>query len=195
MIVCTTYELKAPDAIEQLTGFLKKYPESQYANRVRSLLASAYFFKEDYSEAIANYKLCEEEYLPNAERDANILRLGTAYMKTGELQSAAEQFRALKFLSKEYQLDAVYHLAYIDYAQNQYDKALEGFITVQRNTKYAPFAPYYIADIYLTQGQYAQAEKIASTYLEAYPRNEAYKRRSVIRPETLFGSRDRTATV
>lgn len=187
MIVCTTYELKAPDAIEQLTGFLKKYPESQYANRVRSLLASAYFFKEDYSEAIANYKLCEEEYLPNAERDANILRLGTAYMKTGELQSAAEQFRALKFLSKEYQPDAVYHLAYIDYAQNQYDKALEGFITVQRNPKYAPFAPYYIADIYLTQGQYAQAEKIASTYLEAYPRNEKTLEMKRIKGEALYG--------
>lgn len=187
MIACTAYELKARNVIEQLTDFLRQYPESQYANRTRSLLASAYFFQGNYPQAITNYTLCQEEYLSDTERDINILRSGTAYLKTGNLKSAAAQFRLLKLLSKDLQPDAIYHLAYIDYVEKRYDKALEGFSSVQSNKKYASLAPYYIADIYLTKGQYAQAENIASTYLEAYPRNEKVLEMTRIKGEALYG--------
>ena len=44
MLACTAYELKAPDCIAQLEQYLVDYPESRYANRVQSLIASAYFF-------------------------------------------------------------------------------------------------------------------------------------------------------
>ena len=34
MIACTSYELKSPDCIKQLEGYLEQYPDSRYANRV-----------------------------------------------------------------------------------------------------------------------------------------------------------------
>lgn len=43
MLACIAYELKYQNRIEILRDYLDKYPDSPYANRIQSLLASSYF--------------------------------------------------------------------------------------------------------------------------------------------------------
>lgn len=195
MIACTSYELKSPDCIKQLEGYLEQYPDSRYANRVQSLIASAYFFQEKYPEAIACFKGCQFDLLADSERDACTLRMGTAYLKMGNLQEAAVWFSILKEVSSEYHIDAVYHLAYIDYVQKQYDKALQGFRETGESSKYAALSPYYIADIHLVRGNYRQARQIASTYLEAYPRQEKAIEMKRICGEACYGLKQYAAAI
>lgn len=195
MIACTSYELKSPDCIKQLEGYLEQYPDSRYANRVQSLIASAYFFQEKYPEAIACFKGCQFDLLADSERDACTLRMGTAYLKMGNLQEAAIWFSILKEVSSEYHIDAVYHLAYIDYVQKQYDKALQGFREAGESSKYAALSPYYIADIHLIRGNYQQARQIASTYLEAYPRQEKAIEMKRICGEACYGLKQYAAAI
>lgn len=195
MIACTSYELKSPDCIKQLEGYLEQYPDSRYANRVQSLIASAYFFQEKYPEAIACFKGCQFDLLADSERDACTLRMGTAYLKMGNLQEAAVWFSILKEVSSEYHIDAVYHLAYIDYVQKQYDKALQGFRETGESSKYAALSPYYIADIHLVRGNYQQARQIASTYLEAYPRQEKAIEMKRICGEACYGLKQYVAAI
>lgn len=195
MIACTSYELKSPDCIKQLEGYLEQYPDSRYANRVQSLIASAYFFQEKYPEAIACFKGCQFDLLADSERDACTLRMGTAYLKMGNLQEAAVWFCILKEVSSEYHIDAVYHLAYIDYVQKQYDKALQGFREAGESSKYAALSPYYIADIHLVRGNYQQARQIASTYLEAYPRQEKAIEMKRICGEACYGLKQYAAAI
>lgn len=195
MIACTSYELKSPDCIKQLEGYLEQYPDSRYANRVQSLIASAYFFQEKYPEAIACFKGCQFDLLADSERDACTLRMGTAYLKMGNLQEAAVWFSILKEVSSEYHIDAVYHLAYIDYVQKQYDKALQGFREAGESSKYAALSPYYIADIHLVRGNYRQARQIASTYLEAYPRQEKAIEMKRICGEACYGLKQYAAAI
>lgn len=195
MIACTSYELKSPDCIKRLEGYLEQYPDSRYANRVQSLIASAYFFQEKYPEAIACFKGCQFDLLADSERDACTLRMGTAYLKMGNLQEAAVWFSILKEVSSEYHIDAVYHLAYIDYVQKQYDKALQGFREAGESSKYAALSPYYIADIHLVRGNYQQARQIASTYLEAYPRQEKAIEMRRICGEACYGLKQYAAAI
>lgn len=195
MIACTSYELKSPDCIKQLEGYLEQYPDSRYANRVQSLIASAYFFQEKYPEAIACFKGCQFDLLADSERDACTLRMGTAYLKMGNLQEAAVWFSILKEVSSEYHIDAVYHLAYIDYVQKQYDKALQGFREAGESSKYAALSPYYIADIHLVRGNYQQARQIASTYLEAYPRQQKAIEMKRICGEACYGLKQYAAAI
>lgn len=195
MIAYTSYELKSPDCIKQLEGYLEQYPDSRYANRVQSLIASAYFFQEKYPEAIACFKGCQFDLLADSERDACTLRMGTAYLKMGNLQEAAVWFSILKEVSSEYHIDAVYHLAYIDYVQKQYDKALQGFREAGESSKYAALSPYYIADIHLVRGNYQQARQIASTYLEAYPRQEKAIEMRRICGEACYGLKQYAAAI
>lgn len=195
MIACTSYELKSPDCIKQLEGYLEQYPDSRYANRVQSLIASAYFFQEKYPEAIACFKGCQFDLLADSERDVCTLRMGTAYLKMGNLQEAAVWFSILKEVSSEYHIDAVYHLAYIDYVQKQYDKALQGFREAGESSKYAALSPYYIADIHLVRGNCQQARQIASTYLEAYPRQERAIEMKRICGEACYGLKQYAAAI
>ena len=169
MLACTAYELKMPDCREVLSDYLEAHPESRYRNRVQALIGASYFSEEKYMETIATLKGCDISLLSDEERDASALRMGTSYLKVGKLQDAAFWFAVLKETSKDFHNDAVYNLAYIDYVQQKYDTALQGFREVQDDRKFQKLAPYYIADIYLIQGNYAQARKVADAYLALYP--------------------------
>lgn len=187
MLACTAYELKEPDCIDVLDKYLESYPDSRYANRIQYLIGSAYFFDGKYQEAIAAYKGCDVESLGDSERDACALRQGMSYLKLDDLDKAAVWFRLLEEISPRYRMDAVYNLAYIDYVKGQYDKALAGFNETQSSPVYASLSPYYIAEIYLIKGNYQQAAKIASTYLEAYPRHEKAVEMKRVLGEAYYG--------
>ena len=187
MLACTSYELNEPDRIAQLEAYIGRYPDSRYLNRVYALLGSAYFFDKEYAEAISSFKKCDINLLADAERDASLLRLGMAYLKEGNLKDAALWFTVLKDVSDAYRLDAVYQLAYIDYARKQYDEALEGFRIAGASEKYAAYTPYYIADIYLEREDYSRALRMADTYLEAYPRHEYARLMQRVKGEACYG--------
>lgn len=186
MLACTAYELKAPDCIAQLEQYLVDYPESRYANRVQSLIASAYFFAEKYPEAVASFKGCDIELLDDSERDACALRLATAYLRMDRLKDAALWFNILKEVSRKYYMDAVYNLAYIDYVEKRYDSALAGFEEASASPGFAALSPYYIAEINLVKGNSRKALEVASTYLETYPGQEKAVEMKRIQGEAYF---------
>ena len=45
MLVSSAYELKDKNRIELLRKYLERYPDTPYANRIYSLLASCYFYE------------------------------------------------------------------------------------------------------------------------------------------------------
>ena len=53
MLVSSAYELKDKNRIELLRKYLDCYPDTPYANRIYSLLASCYFYEGKYDEALA----------------------------------------------------------------------------------------------------------------------------------------------
>jgi outer membrane protein assembly factor BamD (BamD/ComL family) len=195
MLACTAYELKMPDCREVLSDYLEAHPESRYRNRVQALIGASYFSEEKYMETIATLKGCDISLLSDEERDASALRMGTSYLKVGKLQDAAFWFAVLKETSKDFHNDAVYNLAYIDYVQQKYDTALQGFREVQDDRKFQKLAPYYIADIYLIQGNYAQARKVADAYLALYPEEKYAAQMNRISGEAAYGQKDYAAAI
>lgn len=81
-------------------------------------------------------------------------------------------------------------MAYIDYVERRYDKALEGFRAMEEDRKYRTLAPYYIADIYLIKGNYPTARRIAETYLAAYPNEEQVTEMKRVAGEAAYGQND-----
>lgn len=187
MLACSAFELKSPHSVEILDAYLNTYPHSAYANRVQALLASAYFFRHQYREAVAFFKGCDFERLADDDRTASTLRLGVSYLELGQLETAGVWFRLLRETSPAHEMDALYHLAYIDYVQKRYDKALQGFRQTLSDKRFATRAPYYIADINLIKGQYQEADHLAAAYLEAYPYEEKAVQMKRVRGEAAFG--------
>ena len=190
MLACTAYELRMPDCIERLEAYLTAHPESRYRNRVDALIGSAYFFDGKYGEAIALLKSCDFDALGDRDREDCVFRLALSYMKINNLEEAGAWFQVLKAVGNHYQIDAVYHLAYLDYVQQQYDSALTRFNTVSQSAQYAQLAPYYIADIYLLKGDYNKAQQIAADYLKRFPNAEKAGEMHRIAGEASFALKD-----
>ena len=172
MLACAAYEMQEPRSLDLLADYLDKYPDTPHANRIYALMASGYFFRYDYERALMLFGRSRLELLPDGERDDMTYRMATSYLRTGCLQDAAIWFEALRNLSDRYADDCTYQVAYIRYTQGRYDEALEGFLASRDIEKYRTLAPYYIAEIQLIQGKYAEAEKTAGEYVRTYPRQE-----------------------
>ena len=166
--VCKEYELRSENSLELLEAYLKQYPDSRHANRIEAMMASVYFEEGKYPEAIALYRSCNLDALPDKERDEAALKLATSYLKLGNFEEAKVWFTLLKEVSKTHQADAVYNLGYIDYVEGRYDAALKTFTSLKNDDVYDALVPYYIGEIHLTRGEYKQADEVASDYLRHF---------------------------
>ena len=169
MLACAAYELGDPQSADLLRGFLAEYPDTPHANRIQALIASTYFFDEDYEQALQAFGQARLDWLAADERDDMTYRLATCYLLTGDLREAAIWFETLRATSPRYAADCTYYLSYIRYTQQRYDEALKGFLSLQEDEKYEALVPYYIAEIYLAKQQYDKAEIVAQNYLSAHP--------------------------
>ena len=172
MLVSSAYELKDQNSIALLRGYLDKFPDTPYANRVYALMAASYFYEGKYDEALALFNSARLDLLGNEERDDMTYLLATCYLKTGNVKEAAIWFETLKASSEKYAKDCSYYISYIRYTQKRYDEALKGFLPLQDDAKYKALVPYYIAEIYVVKQNYDKAEIVAQNYLSAYPQNE-----------------------
>ena len=195
MLVCTAYELGMDDRIAMLESYMESHPDTRYANRIQSLIASSYFFDGEYMKAIACYKGCDFDALNNEEREDNIFRLAQSYLKIGNNEEASAWFKALQAVGSRYDDDATYNIAYIDYTQGRYDSALKGFEQVLHSKEYASLSPYYIADIYLINGNAGKARGMAEQYLSEYPSSDKRTQMERIAGEAAYAQKDyRAAT-
>ena len=193
--VCKEYELRTENSIDLMEAYLKQYPDSRHANRIESMMASVYFEEGKFQEAIAIYRSCDLDALPDKERDEAALKLATAYLKVGHLEEAKVWFTLLKEVSKDYQSDAVYNLGYIDYVEGKYDKALKAFTSLQTDDEYDALVPYYIGEIYLLRGEYQKADEVASDYLRHFAGHKDEAEMKRVQGEARYGMKDYLAAV
>ena len=185
--VCREYELKAPNRVALLKDYLKHYPDSKHANRVKAMIASAHFDEGKYDDALEVFRECEVDALPDKERDDAVCKMATAYLKKGDLNEAKVWFVLLKEVSKTHASDAVFNLGYIDYAEKRYDEALEAFLSLRNDKVYASLIPYYIGEIYLLRENHAKAEEIASDYLNRFAGHKDEAEMLRIQGEARYG--------
>jgi len=172
MLTSVCYEMAEPDRTIRLQEFLDQHPESHHANRITALLASSYFFEEDYESARDLFNQADISVLESEERADMTYQLARTYLQAGNYEEAGAWLKTLKAISTKYDDDCTYYLGYIDYNEGRYDTARERFTEVLQNPKYRELAPYYVAEISLKQRKYAEAAALAKDYLQAFPNAE-----------------------
>lgn len=172
MIACTAYEMKEENCIDTLERYLDTHTDSPYKNRVNALIANAWFYKKNYQQAITRFNECDLDLLGDEERDEMTLHLALAHIKTKNLDEAYALLSVVQACTRKYQSDVTFHKAYIDYARRNYTQALPVFENLRNDKKYSTEVPFYIADIYLAQKRYKEAEQEARNCLAAQRTNE-----------------------
>lgn len=164
------YEQGNSKCLELLQEFISENPDSHYAPEARLLIGDYHFFNKEYSIAYNEYNKADFTVLDSSSVATYRYRKALSMVKIGLFDEARSEFEKLS-TDSQYANASRFYLAYLDYAAGDYDKALQGFKSVEtvgssdsfsrsmpaKNRQYIPTgleAGYYITQIEFRQGKY-----------------------------------------
>src|ERR1700742_2685168 len=130
-------------------------------------LAEYYFRQKDYTGAVQLYEHANIDNLSNREIADMKFHEGYGYFTQKQFDKAIPLFNAIRQLPKDPNyIDANYYYGFICFYRKDYGDALTAFTVVQDNPAYDKVVPYYVANIYLAQGQKDKAIEYAEARLK-----------------------------
>ena len=130
-------------------------------------LAEYYFRQKDYTAAVRLYEQADIENLSNREIADLKFHQGYGYFTQQRFDQALPLFDAIRQIPNDPNyLDANYYYGFICFYQKKYSEALTAFKVVEDNPRYEKVVPYYVANIYLVQGQKDKAIEYAEARLK-----------------------------
>jgi TolA-binding protein len=93
--VCQEIQRGSEGAVEQGKEFLRQYPDTRHANRVKALMAATLFEEGNTQEAMALYAQVDVDALPEGECNRAVYQLGYFDYQQGRYSRALDAFRAL----------------------------------------------------------------------------------------------------
>ena len=165
------YEQRDKNAGRALQDYLKRYPYTTYADEVYMMLGITQVESKHYKQALKNF---EEVILTRLGRDQQPeyqFYRGYAYLMMGEYQKSLTFFSSLKQKDTPYTLASRYYYAFAQYKLGDYSKALPEFLAIEHTVQYSDIVPYYIIQIYYSQGNLEEVEQRATYIMEANPGN------------------------
>lgn len=130
-------------------------------------LGEYYFRMKDYASAVKLYDQADIDNLSNREIADLKFHEGYCYFTEKKFDQALPLFNAIRQLPKDPNyIDANYYYGFICFYQKKYSDALEAFNVVENSPTYERVIPYYIANIYLSQGQKDKAIEYAEAHLK-----------------------------
>jgi len=130
-------------------------------------LAEYYFRQKDYTAAVRLYEQADIENLSNREIADLKFHQGYGYFTQQRFDQALPLFDAIRQMPKDPNyVDANYYYGFICFYQKKYGEALTAFKVVEDNPRYEKVVPYYVANIYLVQGQKDKAIEYAEARLK-----------------------------
>ncbi|MCM1163307.1 MAG: tetratricopeptide repeat protein [Muribaculaceae bacterium] len=154
------------EALPILERFLGNYPVSPRRAEVASYIGDYHWDRGEYAAAIAVYEHINPLALTPGRADEMHFRMAYAYMLLGEHKTASQMLRTL--LGKPQWRDtARFYLGYLAYSEKDYKLALQYFRETDTTTPPGNAAPYYVAQIEFTQGNYQASLEAARRLLAA----------------------------
>ena len=153
---CSMY-LDHEDAVEQMTGFIHKHPQSPEVHRIYFLLGNYEFEKRRYKKAQIWYAKTEVDYLEPAEVPEYYYKMGFSCFSRNQQDSAKKYFAEVTDTTSSYYPGATYYYGYIAYTHKNYQTAINSFLKLRNNADFGKSVPYYIAECYYLEGNYSKA--------------------------------------
>ncbi|QIA08020.1 tetratricopeptide repeat protein [Draconibacterium halophilum] len=134
--------------------FVETYPESPYMNSAQFNLGKNQFEKRQYSLAVRTFAKVDRSDLSENERIELQYQNGFANLEQGNNNVAYQEFMAIRNTNNLYSKPATYYCAHIQYLNEDYDAALEGFTALNNDPAYSQVIPLYVSHIYYKQQKY-----------------------------------------
>lgn len=152
-LVCCQVELGSSESVEYMVDYMRRYPQSQNANRMRFMLGCHYAECGDFEAAEEHLSMVDYMGLTAREKERYDIRMGYIRFLKGDYLTATSRFNLIPEKS-EYYAHALYYLSYIDYASGRYDSARQGLTQLSDHDSYRSIVPYYLLQIEYCERNY-----------------------------------------
>lgn len=153
------------DAEFRFRRFLELHPEDPRDDLVYFLLGKYNFERKKYQKALEWFDQAEVKGIPNENISDYYYYRGYSLFKTDQYKEAQLSFKYNLNEDDPFYHPALYYTAYIDYAYEHYQVALERFELLAEEEGFSELIPYYIAQIYFLQKRYKELIDYAEPWI------------------------------
>lgn len=146
--------------------FVETYPDSPYMNSAQFNLGKNQFEKRQYSLAVRTFAKVDRSDLSENERIELQYQNGFANLEQGNTDVAYREFMAIRNTNNLYSKPATYYCAHIQYLNEDYDAALEGFTALNNDPAYSQVIPLYVSHIYYKQQKYNEVVNYTTSIID-----------------------------
>jgi len=169
-------ELFNNDAVSLMENFNRNYPESIYKQGIYFKLGQYFYQKKDFPKAITWFNLLQNADVEAENKGEYFFKLGHSYFLTEQYPAAKKTLYEIKDDSTQYGVPSLYYFSHIAYQEKSYQVALEGFLKLKSSEQFGKLAPYYIVQIYHSQGRY---EDVIDFYPAAIDTNNLVNQKDI----------------
>ncbi|MBN1414812.1 MAG: tetratricopeptide repeat protein [Bacteroidales bacterium] len=154
------------DAEFLVNRYISNNVESPLANDAYFATANYFYQSKSYGHAIEYYEKVDYQQLNKNEKAEYHFKSGYCYFIKNDLDQARYAFGEIKDIDTKYTAPALYYYSHINYTQNNYQTALDGFLKLRTDENFGPIVPYYITHIYYVQKKYEEVIAYAPSLME-----------------------------
>lgn len=133
----------------------KNYPDLSTKELIQEV-AKNYYNDKRYVEAISYYDKLSAFNLSTTDYSEVVFKRGYCHFVLKQFNEAETYFRQTKEIRNIYYYPSNYYYGMVEYFNQDYDAAINSFQRLKGSTKYKGKIPYYITQIYFTQGKLDQ---------------------------------------
>jgi TolA-binding protein len=169
--LCAMY-LFHKDAEYRLETFVQDHPESPWVRQVYFELATYNYQRKRYKKALEWFEQTDARYLQPNKKEEFLFKRAHANFEQENYDAARTDFFELKSSDGEFGTPSLYYYSHIAYTDGEWETALEGFQTLEKNPSFKPIVPYYITQILYNQGRYEGLLDYAPAFIDSTGESE-----------------------
>ncbi|MCD4678841.1 MAG: tetratricopeptide repeat protein [Bacteroidales bacterium] len=149
------------------TELLKDHPENSKVKGANFELANFEFRKKKYRKALQYYDKVDIYDLNQEQKSEYFFKTGYSYLKTSEIKKATKAFFEIKDNDSRYYAPANYYYGHLQYADGNYETALQSLRKIENDETFEPIIPYYVIQLYYLQGKFDELLELAPKLLKS----------------------------
>ena len=155
--------------------FEKEFSAHVLLNEAYIAQGRYYFNKKDYTAAIETYEKINLDGLNFYTEDEVKFNLAYSYFVKKEFEKASVLFRELSLTDRKYYYPAHYYYGICQFLKNDFERAINSFNIIQNTDEYRQYVPYYLVQLYFTQGDYDKTIKVGEAKIKIKDVTNYYK--------------------
>jgi TolA-binding protein len=176
------YELRDKSALRQLRSYLEEYPYTTFESELHFMMGVIQTERGYYKRAVKEFERSEYKDLSRAHQPEYQFYRGYAHMMQQDFERGSLYFGHLESMPDEtlrkhnskalpLKKKACYYHAYCEYKLGRYEKALPLLQSLENEPEYRKTVPYYLVQIYYSQGDDEAVRSKAEQLLDEQPDN------------------------